>query len=780
MIKKLFLYDQSFALHNIVSNFLFVFDNSYLRDQLQIIEYLHGHNKSIEQFEDKKKKFRNDLTEIIDKNKFVEVSKQISSSHFSNKKEFTDYELARLYFYLPLFDTKLSKIVCSFILSVHLTILKILKDKNQYEINLSNALRFFVHFIEIIHTFEKLKIKEIINDTRYPLNVLELLANKKIYGIETKNKEKFSFTIGINEENHIGIKSLLKVNVNNLLESSFDEIKTFENLANYTPKKRSFTQKKYTDTTKENAKHLEETSSHGVSTSQYIIPDEDLPINDEEKAEQKISQAEFFREKSSNKERTTKKQQHKQIKSKSAAIAKSKLMLPSLYRYPTVFQLSNLLSQLIISVKLNRKYQIQDDEDFYKIYFLTGIILGISTQDIEELLKHSDYSLIERKLNKKLFANYEQFNDSIGIKTQEFVNYKVPMSIELFLNCLKTYNKEISFERFRDVIEKYVKGIDRNFTINFNHIWNTMLVHQKIFDKSINTQSLLATNNIDQNNSPIIKYTLTSSNLAKHSHFLKSYLNKLEINDLILKKFTRTKVNRNSDYDEFEEEYVGSRKLIHTSDLTNFFNQMKQAAKNEKNKLKKFNLYSLYVRFALSLLCGTRDFEKSVNLSKVSLLYKIYHIQEKGHYENTGHRVVPLCNSAATIIEKYFAVLKEYEIDAKRIVFLDKKQKIYDVTLSNIRMIYNDFFLNEHDEIFNKIESIALNVGRHTIVTLASDASLDKDKILAFMGHSINGSESLGILSMLDSNSYSILFRNLLEDISKIYFISEISHDIGI
>jgi hypothetical protein len=226
---------------------------------------------------------------------------------------------------------------------------------------------------------------------------------------------------------------------------------------------------------------------------------------------------------------------------------------------------------------------------------------------------------------------------------------------------------------------------------------------------------------------------------------------------------------------------AGSLKLIQHDCFGEILQNIALLAKNEIDSIKKFNLYSLYVRYSLAILIGTRDFNKSVNLSRVSLKYKTIHIEEKGKHENDGHRIIPLCESAKQLIEDYIDVLEEFNINEKNICFLNQNGTSINITNANTKLIQKKMFFDEKYAILKKLHSVPLNVGRHTIATISSDLKISKDNIMAFMGHNVSGGEFLGILSLINASSYKTEFRLFLEEIAMIFNIDKnIKIEIGI
>jgi len=119
---------------------------------------------------------------------------------------------------------------------------------------------------------------------------------------------------------------------------------------------------------------------------------------------------------------------------------------------------------------------------------------------------------------------------------------------------------------------------------------------------------------------------------------------------------------------------AGTKKIIKKEAFSKFLNQIEKILKKERrlDKYTRFNLYSIYVRFLLSLLLGTRDFKQSVDLNRISWTLDVLMIKEKGRYKNSGYREVPLTPLIKQIIQNYLEVLTKLGIDSKAVVLYDK------------------------------------------------------------------------------------------------------------
>jgi integrase len=173
-------------------------------------------------------------------------------------------------------------------------------------------------------------------------------------------------------------------------------------------------------------------------------------------------------------------------------------------------------------------------------------------------------------------------------------------------------------------------------------------------------------------------------------------------------------------------------------------------------------------------LLGTRDFAKSVNLSHISWKHNVIIIQEKGRHKNSGFRCIPLSDLAQTVIRNYLQTLESFRIDTKAVVLFDKKEVI-PLTLSSMQSAFREFsFYKKHMVLYEMLNLIPLNLGRHLITSMATAAGIRHDDMNAFMGHAVNGGELLGIFSMHNTKKYREVFMTILDEIAQIYVLKDI------
>lgn len=479
--------------------------------------------------------------------------------------------------------------------------------------------------------------------------------------------------------------------------------------------------------------------------------------------------------------KNSKSPQHKKILAISAAISKNKLQLPSLYTLPSIGFLSEFCRYLIEGME-------KWDGQYYCGLFIISVVMGIKPEETSKIFFGnqkfvSDDNTVELKLSGEYFAKYERFDEDVGISTTDTITYKIPFELIHLIQKMDDAKVKYSDEDFRNVLQRKKRGFYKKIHINFQKIWHCSLVHKKLIYKNINTEIMLATKNIDKNTSPIVAYTATSSRMEEYSNWLIEYIDLLGIKahlqrHIFGKAFSNERIFSKDD----EGKSVGSRKLVKRDAFIEFMKKLEGLLKERRlDKYTRFNIYSIHVRYTLSLLLGTRDFAKSVDFDRVSWKHNVIIIQEKGRYKNSGFRCIPLSDLAQRVIRNYLQTLVHFGIEKKAVLLFDDKREVVPLTLSSMQSAFRNFpFYQKHKDLYEMLNLIPLNLGRHLITSMATAAGIRQDNMNAFMGHAVNGGELLGIFSMHDTKKYRKIFTIILDEIAQIYALKDIQKHVAL
>lgn len=745
---------------------------------------------------------QNDLIEYLDSLikgtvEFEPVLKQVREKYMIGKKQFEDFPIAMLYYKLPM-DECLSGTLATEVLAFHI---KFLQHKQQMKTHEKSAtIRHFVHMIEILEFMRKNKIRMerfVKNDFKNLLLCLEdgvvkvtkshtsavqpqAQSSQDLEGSEneddqdtahesTADKKKEPEVKEDNESYYVLIVDGVSYNVSSHftlknidLKRDIKALKSFYgfNKQSYQPSA------DHIDTSAENHEYC---TGESYATSVKKMP---AAQEAEEEAEEGIARRQRVQVSTGTK-KNTKTLQNKKILAISAAIAKNKLQLPSLYTLPSIGFLSEFCQFLIKRMK-------GDEDQYYCGLFIISVVMGIKPEQCSKLFFGnqkfvSDNNTVELQISDEYFAKYDRFDEKVGIITTDTISYKIPF--ELMHLILSLYDIKVPYEEeeFRKVIRTKKKDCRKKLHINFQKIWHCSMVHKKIIYKNINTEIMLATKNIDKNASPIVYYTAASSQMDEYSNWLIEYTELLGIKahlqvHIFEKAFSNERV---INFDEAK--IIGSRKLVKKDVFIEFMQKIEILLKERRlDKYARFNIYSIHVRYTLSLLLGTRDFGKSVDLGRISWKHKVIMIQEKGKETNTGFRCIPLSELAQTVIRNYLNTLEKFGIKTKAVVIFDGKNTV-PLTLATMQKAFKQFnFYKKHMELYEMLNLVPLNLGRHLITSMATEAGIRQDDMNAFMGHSVNGGELLGRFSMHDTQKYRDTFTTILNEIARSYKLKDI------
>ncbi len=747
-----------------------VFLKSIQQNQNDLIEYLDGLNKGAVEFEP--------------------VLKQVREKYMVGKKQFEDFPIATLYYKLPM-DERLSDASATEVLEFHIKYLKQKQHLKTHE--MSATIRHFVHMIEILEYMRKNKIRIerfVKNDFK---NLLLCIENDHVIVKKSQQHTKDSNTSENEDDQDTAYESaadkkkepevkednesyyvLIVDGVSYHLSSHFTlknidlkrDIKALKSFY-------GFNKKSY----QPSADHIDTSAeNHEYCTGEsYTTSVKKMPVAQE--AEEEVEEGITRRQRvqvSTGTKKNTKILQNKKILAISAAIAKNKLQLPSLYTLPSIGFLSEFCQFLIGRMK-------RDEDQYYCGLFIISLVMGIKPDQCAKLFFGtqkfvSDNNTVELQISDEYFAKYDRFDEKVGIITTDAISYKIPF--ELIHLIQKLYEMKVPYEEeeFRKVIRTKKKDFHKKLHINFQKIWHCSMVHKKIIYKNINTEIMLATKNIDKNASPIIYYTAASSRMEEYSNWLIEYMELLGIKahlqkHIFGKAFSNERVINSSD----ETTIVGSRKLVQQEVFIKFLQNIEMLLKERRlDKYARFNIYSIHVRYTLSLLLGTRDFGKSVDLGRISWKHNVIIIQEKGKEKNSGYRCIPLSELAKTSIRNYLDTLEKFGITTKSVVLFDGKNTV-SLTLSTMKKAFRRFgFFKKHTELYEMFDLIPLNLGRHLITSMATEAGIRQDDMNAFMGHAVNGGELLGRFSMHDTQKYRSVFSVILNEIARSYKLKDI------
>lgn len=474
--------------------------------------------------------------------------------------------------------------------------------------------------------------------------------------------------------------------------------------------------------------------------------------------------------------------QRQRNKAFSSRITKRALLLPSNYEIPSID-----VMKLFLLKQISRNIGKDNQIFFYDGVFLLDLLLGIGYKKIIDLLtKKKDIKLNTRnrtltlKIDKKLFGLNS--NKTLLCENQDKIVYTIPSRLVLLIEKLKIelqssdtikiddLEKEIEADRYFTYMKDKIKSFDKTIHFDVKHMWRLVSSYIRIKKKE-DMSSMFCIGRYQQNDTPRLAYTSTPKESQIHSKYIEEMYLLLDYHS-ILESFLELEENVYRQYFEFDikEVFSGSKLAVKKDVAISFFTEIKKliASKNTVLDDSLFNLASIYTRYALSLLLGTRGYGMSASLERCSFLTSTLIITEKGTTLLNGLRIIPLCQKAKQIIKNYQTLCSRYDITADN-VYLCVNNKFEIFKQNTAYEICQNKNLSKNIASF--VRSVPLNTGRHIIAQQAIKQNFNLHYLEALMGHYISGGEQNGIYSTLNMAEYIKKTQVFLEEISIEYKI---------
>ncbi|MCT7528504.1 hypothetical protein N5T79_05050 [Aliarcobacter cryaerophilus] len=469
--------------------------------------------------------------------------------------------------------------------------------------------------------------------------------------------------------------------------------------------------------------------------------------------------------------------QLKQNRAYSANVTKDRLLLSNSYNIPEI----NLYKELIKFIAQKPFSETLNKEDIYNSIFLISVLTGFEFNDILNIFIYGKNKIYETKTGVlELNLNAEAINtiddDIFFKKTNKKIKYLLP---KLFINLIdKIKNELISNEMLEkglineDIYKEYIKGKTKQFnkTIHFNidKTWYFLISYIRLHLKEDVTALFSLSKNFKSDESKLA-YGSTAKDSLIFSNFLLKIYDELELENRLLNLFEWENIEYKISLHNDATIRAGSNRAIEPQKIKDFFAGLKNEINKSNNHIDKFNLFSIYTRVALGILLGTRTFNYSCSLDRVSFSFHTLVISEKSNTLISGIRVIPLCTQAEELIKDYQKKLTLLNIPNDNIYFMNS-DKIYSLySNEQATKILKD--LNVSKELSNFLEKVPLNIGRHIISKYAIESNLNGFYLETFLGHYVSGAEQFGTFSNLNFKKYIETMQKFISEIAEIYGI---------
>lgn len=699
-------------------------------------------------------------------------------------------------------DNTIIKSIISLVLKYHVNYLKYkIHNKNKSERFYEKSSLFIIRIIEILCAFEKQRedaLSKYLEKLYFnhkddlEINFMEKINNEDIdsFYIEVDPKKGNFFVYNNCVYNiNIQIKSCRAIKKSNQVDDLVQNRNIIRNLKNgystylllvnqekENTAKRSVRRGKSNNKIQETQedKLLEKTMLTKKTTSNELNHEDKLHISANSKRRNRNGSQDDKNDNNNNASR-----QKKKNHAVSANITKNTLFLQSSYNIPPIEIFNHFLNTQLL---INRENNIL----LYDIIFLIDSLMGIGYINIINLFSNKSTNIsinkeyIEIRISDSLFAKHS--NEFLSENNKNKIKYRTPKKIFLLIDKAKSiiketneikeidlYNKNESIKYF-DYIKDMIKSYPKEIAFNPEHMWKIILTYIKNYTNEDKTH-LFAIGRYQRNQASALAYTSTPEFSQKHNKVIEIIYESLSYNHILTEilQLEKSDFKKSTEFSIIDN-WVGSKLAVKKKFAQDFFKNIKKEIKLcNKDKIKNFNLTSIYTRFALSLMIGTRNYKYSIDLSTYSRKMSTLMITEKATTLNAGMRIIPISNKAKNLIEQYQLLCNEMNIPDDNLYLLNKntdheiyvKQKALEISLS----------YNLDEEITKFIGSVPLNVGRHVVMKESVLQNINQTYVETFLGHYSMGTEQLGIYSTLNISDYFEKIKNFINNITEDYQI---------
>lgn len=477
-------------------------------------------------------------------------------------------------------------------------------------------------------------------------------------------------------------------------------------------------------------------------------------------------------------------QQRKRNKAFSAQITKRSLLLKTDYEAPPKEHLKEFI-KYVFSDTMNNTFH---KEDFFKSIFLTSLITGFDYLRIVTGIFLQNNNMVEYRdetneivigIDPNLFAK-ENRSDFLIYGSKE-IYYRLPHVYGIFwrtqknkilalneeeINKLKTLKWANEYVAFMVLLQK---SFSKKIKINFRHIWRILATYRR--EQAIEDMSVLfCVGKYQSCDTSRLAYASTLKKSETFSEMMEKTYIDLDLHESVCKIIgISAELFKPSLSITVKPEYSGTSRVLSIDKSKLFFNEMNRLVRLQDCTIAKFNLFSIALRFALSITLGTRSYSKSDSFEFKSM--QTIRISEKAETISMGTRIIPVCDIAENLIERYQKMALDLGFEVTQVMFIvDGKLELY----SQEKALY---FLDSYtafEDLQQFVAQVPINTGRHIITKYAIEHNFNSFYLEALLGHYISGGEQEGIFSTMNMREYINASRNMLEHIAHIYGVDKL------
>jgi len=467
-------------------------------------------------------------------------------------------------------------------------------------------------------------------------------------------------------------------------------------------------------------------------------------------------------------------QQHKRNVAFSSSLSKQKLMLKSDYDIPIIQHLKAFIATLSTD---------EEEMKTYTGFFILNVILGCKIDDLIHLLEENKDGSLQLKngvitvdIDSSLFAgNYSKLLS----QCEDKLTFNIPITMVMLIVMMKktilanNFDRDVVLEKYKEFIKTSIKAFPKSITIKIKQLHRYLAQYMQENGSDVLTGKL-ATASYSQNDTAKLAYTSSRSNASEHSSLIQNYWDELRLSEVtsnILDINTNFSTNIST---IASENFSGTSQAVEVNEANVFFKALRENIYTQYScKDLHFNLVCIYVRYAMSLLSGTRPFEESANSVSYNNEIGMWMISEKAQDIASGTRLVPLCNIMNALLNDYQKLLEEKGLKNNFYLIIDAKPVIFSSYEAH-KFLQNTHNLDDSVTLEDYVKNVPLNSGRHLFSKLAIEQKVNAYYISAYLGHYSASEEQFGVYSTLNIQDYCNVVKNITTKIAHVCGIKEL------
>jgi len=504
-------------------------------------------------------------------------------------------------------------------------------------------------------------------------------------------------------------------------------------------------------------------------------------ISDEEKAELKVMNRQQYRDRTLTKQPDCTKSlsdsnyaQQIRNKAMSSKITKNGLLLPSEYDIPINRQLKEFSQALPVS-----------DDDSSKLMsalFALHVSIGCSFEELVKMIKgdKSYLSFKDNVMTSKIDSSI--FAESIGTFSEvsgNTISYQVPHLMGMLLSWVRrTIDNECSLEQLYDIYAEFLKTETKKFhyeiKLNPRRVYRILKSYAKENQNDL-LSSCFSTGSYSPAEAAKLSYASPRSYSSNHSQLLSKIWIESGFDSVSRKVlglpddlFTTATIEVS------QVAYAGSSSCVMAPVSKCFFEKISLFIEDfgiESDEA--FNLASIGVRYAMSLLLGTRGFSGSSSFESASFSERMLMVSEKATSIPAGIRVIPMCQTITSILQAYDEDFLQPR-GLQRNVWLIKDGKYESYKQKTAYSFVETTPILQKSEVLKQyVYDVPLNTGRHCFTKKALELDVPSQFIGAYLGHYFAGAEQFGIYSTMNVVDYRRAVENVNTSIANAHGIKD-------